>query len=433
MDSIRSLVPWHVFLIVLALLAPAAHGSDVDLLIDKLVSKGILSQAEADEIAAEMTHEARAAAATVPVQDLAAAQPAAASSPAKVDHWYDRFALKGDMRVRYQAEDLDNVPIISSLDIDEQQRMRIRWRLGAVADLDERWQVGFGLASGGSDPRSTNQTLRDAFSTGDARLDYGYARYQASEQVAALAGKFKNPLWTPKDLLWDSDIRPDGFALPMEFSVSERVETFFTPAYLVITENVVNNRDGAAVLLLQGGAKFAISDRVSLKLAPAYYDFSKLKGTPGPLSVDVPSNSRDAEGLLVNDYNALAFGGQLDISGSDLVPRVSLFGEWVTNFDADEDDSGWLAGISLGSSKVAGFGDWELKYNYRRLEADAWPEFLTDSDHFFGATNVKGNELEFIWGVAKGVNLSLDYYGDVKFLGTDITQDLVQIDLNLKW
>ena len=87
----------------------------------------------------------------------------------------------------------------------------------------------------------------------------------------------------------------------------------------------------------------------------------------------------------------------------------------------------------MGDAKVSNFGDWQLKYNYRRLEADAWPEFLSDSDFFFGATNVKGSEFEFIWGLAKGVNVSVDYYTAAKFIGSDLEQDLLQLDLNVKW
>ncbi|MFP6816541.1 MAG: putative porin, partial [Pseudomonadales bacterium] len=60
-------------------------------------------------------------------------------------------------------------------------------------------------------------------------------------------------------------------------------------------------------------------------------------------------------------------------------------------------------------------------------------EFLPDSDHLFGATNVKGSEFEFALGLADRVNVSVDYYSHAEFLGTDIAQDLLQIDLNLKW
>ncbi|MDH3641395.1 MAG: putative porin [Gammaproteobacteria bacterium] len=418
-------------MLVFAYALPARAG-DVDLLIEKLVSKGILTQSDAEEITAEIASEAQAVESTLVVQDMQA-MPAPRAAATAGSGWWERIKLKGDLRVRYQDESLDNAPTVGDLDIDDQDRWRIRWRAGALANVNEHWEVGFGLTSGGADGRSTNQTLRRGFSTGDARLDYAYTKFAATEHVDVLAGKFKNPLWTPKDLLWDSDLRPEGVAVPMEFTLADTIEAFVTPAYLVLSESVSGSRDDISMLVLQAGATFDLSDTVSLKLAPAYYNFSGLEGSAGPVGLDVPSNSRDIDGNLVNDYDAITLAGQLSITGTELVPKVSIFGEFVNAFDPSDDETGWLAGFSFGDAKVSGAGDWQFKYNYRRLEADAWPEFLADSDLFFGATNTKGSELEFVWGLARGVNVSLDYYSGAEFLGTDIEQDLLQLDLNLKW
>jgi len=431
MISIRSAVISRVLLLILAVATPA-YADDMDLLIGKLVSKGILTQTDADEIRAEMIRETAGAKPSLTEQDMAVA-PTARPPKANDSGWWDRMSLQGDMRVRRQIEDLDNLPAVGGLDIDQQDRWRIRWRAGMTADVNEQWQVGFGLASGGADGRSTNETLRGAFSTGDARLDYAYARYDVNEHVDALAGRFKNPLWQPKDLLWDSDLRPEGIAVPMQFTLGDGIQAFLTPAYLVLSEDVKGSRDDAAMWVVQAGATFALSESAALKLAPAYYSFSGLKGSSGPVSVDIPSNSRDADGNFRYDYDALALGAELTLGGTQVVPSVVVFGEWVNAFDPSNDETGWLLGFSLGDSKVKDFGDWQFSYNYRRLEADAWPEFLSDSDFFFGATNVKGSELEFQWALAKGVNVSLDYYSGAELLGTDIQQDLLQIDLNIKW
>lgn len=436
MNSLRSLalVPVMALGTLFAFATSIAHASDVDLLIQTLVAKGVLTDAEGADLKADIARESSGS--TVPVQELTAISSIPAKVPAKsaAPSLMDRITLKGDFRFRYQTEDLDPATTIpTGLDIDEQDRWRIRWRAGVEVALNERWETGFGFTSGGTSARSSNETLRRAFSRGDARLDYAYARYQASDQVAVLAGKFKNPLWTPKDLLWDGDIRPEGVALPMNFALSDRASLFVTPGYFVLSESVSGNRSDANMLVLQAGADFALAETVSFKIAPTYYNFSNLKGTSGPIGVDLPTNTRDSDGNLANDYDALALGAQLSFTGLEFVPKVSVFGEWITAFDPSDDETGWLVGLSFGDAKVSGFGDWQVKYNYRRLEADAWPEFLTDSDAFFGATNAKGSELEFAWGVTRGVSLSLDYYSGFKFLGSDLEQDLLQLDLNLKW
>jgi len=67
-------------------------------------------------------------------------------------------------------------------------------------------EVGFGLATGGDDPRSTNQTLEAAFSTPDLRLDYAYALFRPVKEILFWGGKYsgiKKALWRPTDLLWE--------------------------------------------------------------------------------------------------------------------------------------------------------------------------------------------------------------------------------------
>ena len=80
---------------------------------------------------------------------------------------------------------------------------------------------------------------------------------------------------------------------------------------------------------------------------------------------------------------------------------------------------------------------WQGKFNYRRLERDAWPDFLPDSDFYGGNTNAKGWEFEFVMGLHKNVTLGLDYYNAelIRFpVGTtEREQDILQLDLVLKW
>ena len=48
---------------------------------------------------------------------------------------------------------------------------------------------------------------------------------------------------------------------------------------------------------------------------------------------------------------------------------LSLYGDYVENDDADDLDTGYLAGIKLGKAKKK--GSWQLQYQYEDLEADA--------------------------------------------------------------
>ena len=106
-----------------------------------------------------------------------------------------------------------------------------RYRLAVDANILENLTVGFGLASGGDDPRSTNQTFTDSFSHKGIRIDLAFAEYRPAPWLALIGGKFKNPLWIPSDWLWDSDIRPEGGALSLNYKVQPGIALFWFPGY----------------------------------------------------------------------------------------------------------------------------------------------------------------------------------------------------------
>jgi hypothetical protein len=270
------------------------------------------------------------------------------------------------------------------------------------------------LASGSGDPRSTNQTLENTFQSPDARIDYAYAEYMPAPWGSFLGGKFKNPIWGAKDLLWDGDIRPDGAAATLKFKL-EPAEIFITPAYFILDENSTDRND-PAMWLFQAGAKVNLGKAMYFKVAGTYYDFIDVTGNSFEYSAG--TNSVDAAGKLTQDYASLAADAELGVTLSGPVPMVAAFGQYVKS-DADDDSKGWLVGVKFGHSKVNDLGQWQVKYNYRKLEKDAWPDFLPDSDFYGGATNVKGSEIEFELGLAKHVTFGIDYYFDVKPINGD--------------
>ena len=135
--------------------------------------------------------------------------------------------FKSDLRVRYQTEDTD-----SSV---SRVRNRIRFRLGGASKVSDLTTVSFGLASGSDDQRSTNQTLENSFQTPDIRLDYAFVSHDFTDQITGFAGKMKSPLYRPSDMLWDSDINLDGYALTYQSSVYG-ADGFVTVGYLVLEE-----------------------------------------------------------------------------------------------------------------------------------------------------------------------------------------------------
>lgn len=216
----------------------------------------------------------------------------------------------------------------------------------------------------------------------------------------------------------------------MQFKLKP-AEIFITPACFILDEYKID-KDDPAMWLIQVGAKIDMAKAMYLKVAGTYYDFANVTGNSFDHSAG--TNSVDAAGNLTQDYDSLAADAELGVTLSGPVPMVVAFGQYVKS-DADDESKGWLVGVKFGHKKANDLGQWQIKYNYRKLDKDAWPDFLPDSDFYGGATNVKGSEVEFTLGLAKHVVFGIDYYFDVKPINgdTDRKQKVLQADLVLKW
>ena len=417
-------------------IAPS-YAAEVDVLVNKLVEKGILSHQEAESLLKEMQKEGARQDITVKETAEKVAKETAEKTVkeesktwAKAPEWVNRIHFKGDFRLRYQYQDKEKSDGVKT----NRNRGRYRWRFGAIADVtkDKKWRVGFGLCSGSGDPRSTNQTFTGDFETPDARIDYAYAQYQPFKQWKIIGGQFKNPIYKPKDLVWDSDIRPQGVAAPFKYKVNDTFGFFVNPSLYVLQEFKAEE-ETATMFLLQPGITVNPTDAIWIKLAGTWYYNSEVKGNQFKYSSG--SNSTDADGNLLYNYSSIAFDGEAGIKFSGYFQKLAVFGQYI-NSDADDNDTGWLVGVKFGRS-VKKLADWEFKYNYRNLEKDAVLDFLPDSDFYGGKTNAKGHEFELKFGLAKHVYLALDYYHTKKIdfdAGkTDEPENVFQFDVNFKF
>ena len=140
-------------------------GGEMDILIEKLVEKNILTRSEARELISEIQKEASKKEEGIKKAAAEAAKEEVKSG-IKIPEWIEKIKFSGDFRLRYQAEDIDNDKS------PHRSRGVIRLRAGVDSKINEHWDAGFGITSGGSNPRSTNQTLDNVFETKNLMLDY---------------------------------------------------------------------------------------------------------------------------------------------------------------------------------------------------------------------------------------------------------------------
>jgi hypothetical protein len=438
-----------------------AASSEMEILLKKLQEKGILSAQEAAEIAKETKEAADAQKAEV---KEAAAKTAAetvkkeqASAKAlELPDWVRNTKLKGDLRLRYEAKDREDDAR------GTQGRARIRLRAGVDSTITDTITAGFGLASGTGDERSANQTFGNVFTRKSIWLDYAYAKYTPAKWFSVVGGKFANPIWQPADMIISSDVNPEGGAVRFEGQVTPTVGLFFNGGLFILDDRTSSSPSSADPLMyvIQPGVKWNITKDTFVRFAPAYYVYSDLHragalGTAAASGTGTPStvstNTATASGRYQFNYTAINWGGEVGFNkpfGLSAIPYLGFMGGYINNPDPSDNNTGYLAGFSIGYPNVANWGDWAVEYTYRRIEKDSILDLFPDSSFYSGNTNVAGHRLKFLFGLTKNVALGINLYDTWKLRNFSPTSSLTipgatrklsaeeylgQADLILKW
>lgn len=416
-----------IFMMMLALLwqAPAMAG-EVDILVDKLVEKGVLSKQDASVILRETKAEAekeRKETIAATKEALMTGEDAPFMLASAIPSFITNSTFKGDVRLRYQYSDRDNGK-------QNRNRGRFRFRFGVETKVNDKVNLGFGLASGSDDPRSTNQTMGDSFSTKDIRLDLAYVTYTPFDWLTLTGGKFKNPIWLPNKWLWDGDINPEGVSICMAQKV-QGIELFMNSGFWILDEKSSSTRDPAMVVV-QPGFKAGLGKNAYFKGAFGYYNFINVQDSDLDFSPD--TNSRNPDNTYEYDPDAFVISGELGTNtGVDFAPFAALFGDYVKAFDTSGEDKGYMFGVKLGHEKVKKPAQWQFKVYYQRLEQDAWLDILPDSDAYDGETNHKAFVSKLEVGLMKNVSLGGAWYRAERIEGSDDEEDVVQVDLVFKF
>ncbi len=322
--------------------------------------------------------------------------------------WTQKIKIKGDLRTRYQYQNEDGKT--------DRSRGRIRYRLGMIARPSDGWEVGAGLASGGDDQRSTNQSFDETFSTKDINLDYAYLQYTFDQGFKAVAGKFprREYLWAPTDVMWDSDINPEGFSL--NYSAPNAWGRIFANTGIWVLEEEAGSSDDPYMVYGQLGQGWQTTSWFGT-VAGAIYSFSDID-----FIADITKSAGTNTGSQLGSFNLAAEIG----AGTD-GRKAWLVGEFINNYETDSsDDVAWALGARFSWDK------WGFKYLYADVEANSVPDFLPDSNRFDGLTGIRGHELEVTYALMKNVKLGLDFY-IVEDIATDVDQEVLQADLTVKF
>ncbi len=401
-----------------------AHSGELDILLENLVEKGVITQAEARQIKIETEEQVR--------------REIAEGKASGVPGWVQSTRLKGDLRVRFQR---DHTKKTQSVKNPNRDRVRLRLRLGLESKVNNRLNVAMGIATGLADgsadaSRSTNVTFENSSSKKPIALDYASATAALSSSMQLLAGKFKNPLWEPGDLIWDTDINPEGLVLGFSDALTPKTKISINGGALILDE--IKDSGDPLLYVLQAVAEQTLTATMSLKAALSYYDTDVVRGKQLDGTSKTNSNT---DGKLKYEYTNVSPAFELVKRSLGLpfaeIPYLSIFSEYVKNMDSDvkEKNTGYMLGFKIGAEKLQNRWNWQMRYNYAKCEKDAFLDILPDSDRYGGHTGVRAHEAMFDLGIANNTWLGLDFYYGEKLTDEPDKKPktLLQVDWNMKF
>jgi len=428
--------------LLLAMSVPASAAVDAKLL-DMLKANGSISQAQYAELQAELAKDQKTQQIAQQAQQETNEQIAATAKKTNelstFDQklaWAAKTQFKGDVRFREETVHNDGVP-----NSKDQDRQRIRARLGAYSEINPQVDTGIRIATGSSDDaRSTNQDLNNYFDKKQIWLDQGYVDYHpdAIKNLHLIGGKMSQPWVSMGDIIWDSDINPEGLAVTYKYPLGGATELFGSAGHYTLKDNVdgegVQFKHDLRLYAGQLGARFALTDNLKMTLGGSIYSYDNDKDSACPTTGTVTAPCALAvNGNSANEQFKLYEGfGQIDIGG--LPVPLSLYGQYVNNSDASNDqDTGWLAGVK---SKFYGIA---VDYNYRDVQRNAVVGAFTDSDFANGFTGSRGSKLKASYEIDKNFTIGATYfmansdYTNASIKKTDSDINTLQLDAEAKF
>lgn len=359
--------------------------------------------------------------------------------------WASKLGLYGDLRYRYEYFDDDSAT-------SDRNRNRIRARIGIDTKLSDEWNLGFRIATSEGedqgDPVSTNQTLDGGFSKKPIWLDLAFFGYHPAwlKGLDLYAGKINFPFYRAgkNELIWDSDLTPEGGAIIYGTPLGDKTTANFVAGGFWVNEE--SSGPDTSLWGLQAYVKHSFDKPTYLIGGVSWYDYGNIQGAEGlatewknsPTSffgntrVDSNPDPNVTDYVFASNYNLLELFAEFGAEVAKL--PVAVFGDWVMNTAAinDNQDTGWLVGGQVNKAKDP--GSWQFGYDYREVELDAVVGQFTCSDFLSGGTGGKGHRFSFTYVVAKNVSAALTYW-DGKYDGRNSDADVnrLQADFMLKF
>ena len=366
------------------------------------------------------------------VEAQAAKESASGGGAPVLPDWVSKVTLSGDVRVRAESFFLKDTPT--------RVRERFRLRLGGKVKVNDETELGFRIASGpDGDPISNNITFDDEFTFKEFDITNAYLKLAPAGSLGfdrpyftLMGGKFDMPFYQSTRMQFDGDLTPEGFfenlqlvqasdgvlrGLGLNFGQwvfeesSSRTEgaifAFQGLTSLNLASGVFANFGVADYLYHhEGRAARAFNSNTALSISNnVIFKDGSVRGGRRLSALPVDEETGDPIQIVgyTSDFNVLQVNGDVVVATGMPAWPAKVFGDYVVNTEADDDDTGFQFGAGIGNSKDP--GDFNFTYAYQKLETDAVLSMFSDSDFGRdGGTNTEGHILQITYVFLKNIS-----------------------------
>lgn len=273
---------------VLTLAAGLIHAQDNGALLDLLVKKKVITDQEAENVRSELSKEY------------------ASSSAGKLNLSQSITQLKigGDLRTRYQYDNMQN-QVPDTGNNSQRDRFRFRLRLSMDVQFAENFFAGMQLQTSQA-ADSGNQTFTQGYDNYNVFISKAFMGWSPTDWATVIIGKQANPFYST-DLVWDTDVNPQGFVEKIDIGKALFPDSNFKLALvagqLIFNDNNEFNLDSdmntdAWMFVEQLIASYNFNKDMSLTFAPGFTVYTAA-ATPGLLN-QTPFTNEAAIGVTTS-------------------------------------------------------------------------------------------------------------------------------------
>ncbi len=396
---------------------------------------------------------------------------------AAAPEWTKRIRFGGDIRLRYRGDYFPddngvfidpNNPTQTLNSSNERDRLQVRARLGATADVNDVTEVGIRVTTGNTNvPNTVNQTLGTYENKWSVVMDLAYLKVKPLPGLTLLGGRIANPFFY-SNLLWYEDLTFDAVVAQYTHPLTSKLRAFATAGAFPIQEFENSTKD-KWLYAGQVGLEYKPITGLTGKLGGTYYYYQNLQGvainplfpnswqqfTAAPFiakgntlyNINPAATSLAEYRLaLASEFHELNIIGSLDVGFWDPV-HIIFLADYVNNIGFDRAQverltgnpnlkagpQGYQVGLSVGHPVMRRFPDWRLYTYYKYLESDAVVDAFTDPDFHLGGTNAKGWYFGGDLALAKNLWLGAKWYSTSAIDGPTFNVDTLFVDVNARF